>query len=281
MIWSPKEFEERYESLLSATDQYIFTSSYRVYNDAEIITEESPRLLDTIVDEEYLKTNEYALAKARCEDLLLSHDNHNWTIVRPAVTYDGSGRFQLAVLEANEWLWRAIRNIPVALPREILDSQATMSWGGDVATMIALLVGNQNTLGEIYTVSTSEHMTWREIASVYEEVVPLEISITPLQDFEQAHKGIYQIRYDRMFNRVIDNTKILEVTGLTQESLSRLHDKLPAELTSYLQKHKGDSSNSSPGIQGEYDKLVGGYPSLRYVMADGPLGVARYFKHRL
>lgn len=281
MVWSTEEFRDRYKSLLNATDQYIFTSSYRVYNDDDVITESSPRLLDTIDDEEYLKMDEYALAKARCENLLLNSGKLNWTIVRPAVTYDGSGRFQLTVLESNAWLWRAVQGIPVPLPDAVLDVQATMSWGGDVARMIALLVGNKKAFGEIYTVSTSEHMTWREIGDLYRTVVPLKILSVPLSDFERAHSAVYQIKYDRMFNRVIDNSKVLQATGLHQEQLSEIHDKLPSELRAYLNNSQNNLTYNSAGAQGEYDRLVGGVPSLHHILAQGPIAIAKYVKHRI
>lgn len=46
-------------------------SSSRVYADSQTpITENSPRLLDVYKEEEYLKTDEYALSKARQEDIL-------------------------------------------------------------------------------------------------------------------------------------------------------------------------------------------------------------------
>ena len=86
MVWSSSEFRERCASFLASTDQYVFLSSYRVYADSPVITEESPRLLDACEDGEYLATDEYALAKARCEDALVMSGRKNWTIVRPAIT---------------------------------------------------------------------------------------------------------------------------------------------------------------------------------------------------
>lgn len=106
MVWSTAEFADRVEQYLNATGQYVFVSSYRVYADSPVITEDSPRLLDVVDDSDYLKTDEYALAKARCENMLFESGKKNWTIVRPAVTYDGTGRFQLAVHESEVWLRR-------------------------------------------------------------------------------------------------------------------------------------------------------------------------------
>ena len=91
MMYSTKEFEERYQILLNSTSQYIFMSSARVYSNAdEYQTETTPRLLDYIKDEKYLATDEYALNKAREENLLLNSGSRNYTIIRPGITYGTS-----------------------------------------------------------------------------------------------------------------------------------------------------------------------------------------------
>ena len=110
MIYSTDAFSARCETLLSHTDHYIFLSSYRVYGDTGCapITEESPRLLDSVDDPEYLKTDEYGLAKARQENILNASGRKNYTIIRPSITYAGD-RFQLGTMEANEFLVRALK----------------------------------------------------------------------------------------------------------------------------------------------------------------------------
>ena len=62
MVYSTEEFSCRVQLLLNATRQYLFLSSSRVYADTNgaLIKEDSPRLLDTINDSEYLQTDEYA-----------------------------------------------------------------------------------------------------------------------------------------------------------------------------------------------------------------------------
>lgn len=276
MVWGTVDFRSRVDAFLDSTSQYVFLSSYRVYADSPVIREDSPRLLDVIDDPEYLATDEYALAKARCEDMLTHSGKSNWTIVRPAVTYDGSGRFQLAVHESNAWLWRALHRIPVPLPNEILSKQATMSWGGDVARMIALLIVDPRAMGEAFTVSTSEHMTWRQIADIYAQIVPLEVKDCPMDAFEQVHGAKYQIRYDRMYDRVIDNIKILSVTGLTGDELVDTQTGLQTQLQTYLAVVKDESLFKGPGQNARFDRLVGGIPSLKYVMRYGMKPAAKY-----
>lgn len=88
MIYNTSEFADRVDLLLSSVGQYIFLSSSRVYADSQTpITENSPRLLDVYKEEEYLKTDEYALSKARQEDILHRSGKNNWTVIRPYITY--------------------------------------------------------------------------------------------------------------------------------------------------------------------------------------------------
>lgn len=94
MVYSVEELEERIDLLLAATNQYVFISSARVYADAPLISENSPRLLDVCRDKEYIATNEYAIAKAK--NVLFNSKYKNWTIVRPSLTY-AENRLQLGV----------------------------------------------------------------------------------------------------------------------------------------------------------------------------------------
>ena len=280
MIWSTDEFKVRVAKFLNATDQYVFTSSYRVYANSSVITENSPRLLDVIDNPEYLATDEYALAKARCENMLFDSGRNNWTIVRPAVTYDGTGRFHLTVHEAAVCLWRALRGIPVPVPQIMLTKQATMTWGGDVARMIALLVGNPKAMGETFTVSTAEHTTWEQVAGIYQTVVPtLDVYDCDMARFERAHGAIWQIRYDRMYNRIVDNAKVLNATGLRQNQLVTLQDGLINQLKQYLDSGKQPTMNGI-GRHARFDRLVGGTPTFKFAATGGPTTLAKYLVRR-
>ena len=164
MIYKTEEFRERVMALLESTPHYVFLSSYRVYGDnhGKPITEESPRLLDSVKDEEYLATDEYGLTKARQENILRASGRKNWTIIRPAITYS-KDRFQLGTMEAQDFIKRAIEGKTVIFPEQMLDKQATLSWAGDVSKMMSRMILNEKTFGETYTVSTSEHHTWKEV----------------------------------------------------------------------------------------------------------------------
>ena len=108
MVYTTEEFRERVHLLLESTKQYLFLSSARVFAASkDPLTESSARLKDVIADEEYLLSDEYALSKARQEDLLKS-SGCNWTIIRPYITYD-ENRLQLGVMEKEGWLYRAMK----------------------------------------------------------------------------------------------------------------------------------------------------------------------------
>ena len=284
MIWGSEEFPSRAETFLPNTGQYVFLSSYRVYAECPVITEESLRLLDVVKDPVYLGTDEYALRKARCEDVLRGSRKTNWTIVRPAITYDGlTGRLQLCTMESYEWLWRALNGVPIPLPEEMLGKQATMTYAADVARMICGLIGNEAAFGETYTTSSSDHITWAEVVRKYQSVLPFEITCCGLEEFIRVRGGGYQVLYDRMFDRVIDNTKALNATGLEQSDLTPMEEGLQRELEKYL---AGEVHiDASIGANAFMDVLTGGVPSIRPLLKDSvrraPASAAKYAIRRI
>ena len=141
------EFKERREILTGNTGHYVFLSSSRVYAESETpITEDSPRLLDVCPDRKYLASDEYALTKAREEDILREGRAANWTIIRPYITYSNE-RLQLGTYEKERWLWRALKGRPVVFSRDVGEKFTTLTWGKDVAFAIAALAGKKNAHG--------------------------------------------------------------------------------------------------------------------------------------
>ncbi len=233
MHYATAEFKERYDLYLSAVTRYIALSSYRVYDDSKKpLTEDCSRLLETSLDEELKTSDDYAIAKCRLEDILHASDKKNWTILRPTLVY-GPPRINIVTLISNAIMHRAINNKKLLLPIETKDKTNTMIWGGDVAKLIRCLIENPNCEGEIYTVGSSETHTWQEIADMYKEIIGLEVEWIDNNDFLNVVTGgamtpsaKWILDYDRMFNRSIDNTKILKATGIKQSELMPLYDGL-------------------------------------------------------
>ncbi len=256
-------FGQRMKLFLDNTDHYVYLSSYRIYADEEHpIKETSPRLLEAATDPVFRATlpSEYSLYKAVGEDMLRSSGYKNWTIVRPAITYS-QRRFQLTVLEANILITRMRAGKTVILPEGAMEKQATMSWAGDVGKMLAAIVLNPKAMGEAYTLATAEHHTWREIADIYAEIGGLKYLVVPTETFLDIVCPVtpytkYQLEYDRLYDRIIDNSKILELAGMKQEELMPLRDGLKLELDSLPAEAKWWDSEVNTRMD-EYLKKVG------------------------
>ena len=214
MVYRTSDFEKRVNDLLGATKQYIYLSSARVYANIDtIITENSLRLLDISDDRNYLATDEYALSKARQENILKESQKKNWTIIRPYITYDKT-RLQLGFLEKEAWLYRALKGRTIVFSKNIAKKITTLAYGLDVAKAILAVLNNIEAYGSTFHITGNDHQKWEGILQAYVLVIQKHLGYKPkciLIDEEQTlkmHSNIYQIKYDRMFNRVFDNTKI-------------------------------------------------------------------------
>lgn len=220
------------------TDHYIYLSTYRIYDDKEHpVKESSPRLLDTADNLVLRNSDDYSVYKARGENILRALPNRNWTIVRPAITYSYL-RNQLVTLEAPDTVGRAFAGKAVVLPEQARNVQATMSWGGDVARMIAGLLFNERARGEAFTVATAEHHSWGEIADYYKAICNLEAVWVDKEDYIRILRpdpydfgARWQLEYDRLFDRIMDNSKVLAATGISQSELTPLYDGLDREIS--------------------------------------------------
>lgn len=97
----------------------------------------------------YLATDEYALAKARQENILLTTNKKNWTIIRPYKTYNNN-RLQLGMYEKEEWLYRLMMGKTLVFPNELKKRKTTLTYAADVAVAISELIENESAYGEIF-----------------------------------------------------------------------------------------------------------------------------------
>ena len=229
-------FSEYYQLFLDNTDHYIYLSTCRVYDDKEQpIKETSPRLWDSSEDEMLKASHDYCIYKAQDEDLLMASPYDNFTIVRPATTFS-TMRLQLVTLEFKNSVARALMGKKVVLPIQAKDKPATLSWGGDVAKMIARILFKDEAKREAYNVCSAEHRTWGEIAEYYHELVGLKAVWVDKEDYlkilspEGRINVRWQLEYARLFRRITDNSKVLTLTGLKQEDMMPMYDGLKLEI---------------------------------------------------
>lgn len=223
------ESYEPYHALLSkSTEHLIFLSSYRVYADLEHpITENAPQLLDVIKDDErFLAIEDYALAKCRMERFLKDNPYPvNWTVVRPVISFS-ERRFDI-LLHTDYTVIDAYKSGEcVALPLEAKELTAGIDWAGNSGKIIANLLFKTECIGEAYTVSSAENLTWGEVADMYTELLDVKFKWMPA-DFPRDD---YRWYYDRAYNRKIDNRKMLKATGLSKEDFTPVREGLKIEL---------------------------------------------------
>ena len=258
MVYNTEEFKEKQDLLLGATDQYIFLSSSRVYADSDTpITEDSQRLLDVTTDSEYLKTDEYALTKARQENMLRESGKTNWTIIRPYITYS-SQRLQLGVYEKELWLYRALHDKTVVFPKAIAEKYTTLTFGADVALGISKLIGNKKAMGEAFHITTDRAIKWEDVLTIYrivfKDVTGKEIKIKYADDPKPIYDIMgnkYQVICDRLYDRRFDNTKFLQAAGECEFKLPKMG--LEKCLREFLENPK---FRGTPGFA-MMDKLAG------------------------
>ena len=222
MVHSEVSLKRNLPLFLDNCKQYVFISSARVYAQSnDSIKETTPRLLDISDDKQYLSTNEYALAKAREENLLLNSGKKNFTIIRPSITYN-THRLQLGVLEKENWLYRALHGRSIVFSEDINDKLTTMTIGDDVSTGIASIIGQEKAYGEIFHITYPKSLYWSDVLAIYQKVLEehlghkVPVVMTQKSTNLKFKWRIYQVIYCRYFNRTFDNSKIAQYTDLSR-----------------------------------------------------------------
>lgn len=179
MIYSTPEFAGCVGAYLGATRQYVYVSSSRVYASCRgLIDESCARLLDVTTDCKYLATDEYALRKARQEDLLAASGMGNYTIVRPYITYSGK-RLQLGVMELESWLHRALQGRSIVFSEDLSCRTTTLTDGSDVANGMMTLIGNYRCLGKAFNIACGYPVMWSEVLRIYCDAIAEKCGVRP------------------------------------------------------------------------------------------------------
>ena len=239
MSYSTKGFQNRIHLLLDGTKHYVFLSSSRVYAESQHpLTEDSPRLLDVCKDTSYLSTDEYALKKARQEDILKASQKTNWTIVRPYVTFS-EYRLQLSALEKEFWLYRALNGRTIVFSKDLASKTTTFTYGYDVARGIASLIGKKEAFAEAFHIVGDETYKWSDILEIYldalEQYKGERPNVMMLDTWEPFLGGnVNQVNWDRLYNRTFDNSKINKF--LDTSSFKPLRESLFCCVASFISR---------------------------------------------
>lgn len=229
---SVEDYKPFHKLLSENTGHLIFLSSYRAYADLQHpITEEAPLLLDVVKDDEgFLKTEDYALPKARCEKFLRDEsETKNWTVVRPVISFS-ERRFDLVTVSGREIIDAARSGKTVILPERAKNLTAGLDWAGNSGKLIANLLFKKECFGEAYTVSSAQNLSWGEVAEIYTRLTGVKFRWTDTEEYVSTGHGGYILVYDRLYDRKIDNSKIIKATGLKKEDFTSIEDGIKIEL---------------------------------------------------
>lgn len=233
----PEEYYRVYPMLRDACDHLVFLSSYRVYADeVHPVSEDAPRLYDVLKDEDFLANDTYAVPKSKCEDFLRNEcAGENWTIVRPVISFSerrldivmNSGKWQLEIAEEGKEL---------LLPESVRRLHAGLDWAGNSGKLIAHLLCKPAALGETFNIYSGHGMTWEDVAKAYNEAIGLKVrwvsdeeyidTIPTIRTYKQ-HGWMWY--YDRKYDRQIDATHVLKVSGLSEKDFLPISDGIAIE----------------------------------------------------
>ena len=118
------------------------------------------------------------------------------------------------MLEKESWLYRALQGRTIVFSRDIAEHWTTLTYGSDVARAMSALIGQGRAKSEAFHITASEPILWSEVLKVYLDVLDRKMGKSPkILMVEKAPSlqyafGKYQVKYDRLFNRTFDNSKI-------------------------------------------------------------------------
>lgn len=286
MIRSEENTQRAMDVILPSCKQYIFLSSSRVFapvdvNKGERITENSPKLLDTCKDVNYKNSKEYAIEKAREENLFYLSKYKNWTIVRPTLTYN-TYRLQLAYGEKEDWLFRLLNGKSIIFPKNMVNIKTSMVHGDDVAKAILKLIGNPQALSNTFNIVSNESITWGEVLEIYTKLIEkrtgTKARIHYIENYTQLTKNLgnyYQVKYARAVDRCFSNDKLIQLIGPI--NFIPVKEGLTSCLNKFLNDIKFQEINWYR--QAYYDKICNEFTSFK-LMPSIKIAI-KYFFYRI
>lgn len=254
MVYPTSLFSKLVSYFLNNCMHYIFLSSYRVYSDSgnKKLTEESLRLIDdTTINYNYRKSEEYAIKKAKQENILFEKNMKNWTILRPSITF-GKNRIQLFCFECSFYLPRIMNDLPIVIPKYIKDIKTTYTDSNFSAKYILNIINNKNHFTQVFNLCSDFNTTWGNIFDFFSKELDAKFIEVDFEQFKSLHVNLYQVKFDRMLNRNLSNSKLLShVVVKNSLPTCSFFDKLRKSLK------ESNEFKFSGRINGRMDNIIG------------------------
>lgn len=204
----PEDIERDIKYFKDKTDQYIFISTNVVLNHHEyVLIDETTPIGNRI--------SQYGQNKAACEAILKAHPDFPYTIVRPSHTYSDD-RFPVSIKGSGTWtVFDRISKQQEIIVQDGGQSIWPITHANDFARLFISLVGNKESIHEVYHIMNPTPITWDMI---YQEIalqtsgkyLPVYISSKLL---EKSKKYNYReaISGDKAFSNIFNIDKILKL----------------------------------------------------------------------
>ena len=90
----------------------------------------------------------------------------------------------------------------------------------------------EKALGDAFTVSSAQNLKWREVVDMYTELCGIKFQWIKTDEYYcDSEKLPWIFKYDRVFDRKIDNSKILGVSGLKVCDFHSINEGIKTELS--------------------------------------------------
>lgn len=240
----PDKFIGYYELVSQNTDHFIFTSSIRAVGDTEHpVTENSMLHIDMVnnpalrekyfsneLGKYFIEKDDYGLSKGKCEKYLLTKEK-KWTVIRPVIS-SSHRRLDILMHSGDEVVRLAREGKIMYQPEPCRNLTAGVDWAGNSGKIIANLMFKEQCKGEAYIISTGHRMTWEDVVQVYIELLGVKVQWLPLEEYtaKTGKGGFTPIGIALMYDRAIDNSKMLAASGLKKTDFTPFEQGIEIEL---------------------------------------------------
>lgn len=210
IAFTPEQVQRDIELFSGKTEQFIFISSASCYQsppDSPVITENTP------LNNPYWQ---YSRDKIACEELLLkAHKDIGFpvTIVRPSHTYSNVIPIAIGGWEEYTAIDRMKRGLPVVVHGDG-SSLWVLTHSEDFAQGFNGLIGRQESIGEVYHITSDEVLTWNQIYQQIADALGVEaklVHVTSDRICRYDPEYIGPLLGDKTASVIFDNSKIRQL----------------------------------------------------------------------
>ncbi len=207
IAFNENDVKRDYKLFRDRTKQYIFISSASAYQKPP---QKLPITEDVPLINPYWK---YSQAKIDCENYLLSQykeEGFPVTICRPSHTYDKTK----PALKVGYLPFNRMRTGKKIIIHGDGNTLWTLTHTKDFAKGFVGLVGNANTIGQAYHITSDETVTWNQIAETFSrkagyELKPIHIPTDFIARYDKEWGA--ELYGDKSYDTYFDNSKIKSI----------------------------------------------------------------------